>query len=231
MRQEAVREELNKLAETGYQKFSASLIPGQKMILGVRLPVLRRFAKELAREDWKACLAWQEPLFFEERMLQAFCIGYARDDIEEILSAAAEFIPTIDNWSVNDSFCTTFKIARKYPERVWDFLMQYRDSENEFTVRVVAVMLMAHYLEPEYINDVLEILGSLPIRGYYTSMGVAWAFATAWAKFPDKTKAWLLSHEIDGQTYRKTLQKCMESYRISEEDKEWIRRQRSQEAL
>lgn len=227
MNQTEVRKQLFGLQEEGYQKFSSSLIPGVRDMLGIRIPVLRKLAKKLAKEDWKACLDWKEPLYFEERQLQAFIIGYAKDDIEEIIAALRRFIPTVDNWSVNDSLCSSLKIARKYPEEIWNLLMEYRDSQSEFEVRVVAVTLMAQYLVPEYMDRVLSVLGSLPIRGYYTSMGVAWAFATSWAKFPEKTKKYLKEHPIDRETYRKTLQKCIESYRIREEDKEWMREERS----
>ena len=101
--------------------------------------------------------------------------------------------------------------------------MTYKYSHDEFETRVVAVMLMDHFLDDLHIDDVLKVLGELEIVGYYTSMGVAWGFATAWAKYPEKTKSYLLAHPIDAETYRRTLRKCLESYRISEEDKKWIR--------
>ena len=93
-------------------------------------------------------------------------------------------------------------------------------------MRVVAVMLLNHYLTEEYIDRVLEVLGALDVGEYYASMAVAWAFASAWGKFPDRTRAYLAGHDIDRVTYRKTLQKCLESYRVSQEDKAWARRER-----
>lgn len=226
MTQEEVRQRLFALKEEGYQKFSSALIPDVQRMLGVRIPALRKLAKELAKQDWKECLDWKEPLYFEERQLQAFVIGYAKDEPEEIAQVLRRFIPTVDNWSVNDSLCSSLKIARKQPELFWELLMEYRESTSEFEIRVVAVALMAQYLVPEYIDKVLPVLGNLPVHGYYASMGIAWAFATAWAKFPTETKAYLREHPIDLETYRKTLQKCLESYRISDEDKNWIRKER-----
>lgn len=232
MTQEEVRQRLFDLAEEDYQKFSSGLIPGVEHMLGIRIPQLRKLAKELVREEGepgdclKGCLRWRGPLYFEEKQLQAFVIGYSKAGIREIIEALRCFIPSVDNWSVNDSLCSSLKIARKYPEDIWSLLMEYKDSESEFEVRVVAVTLMAQYLVPEYIDRVLAVLGELPVRGYYASMGIAWAYATAWAKFPEKTKGYLTGHPIDRETYRKTLQKCMESYRIGEEDKAWIREER-----
>lgn len=218
-----IRKELETIAEADYKKFSSSLIPGVENLLGIRIPILRDMAKKLAKEDWKGCMEWDNLLYFEEIMLQGLVLGYAKAPAPEILEYARRFIPKIDNWSVNDSFCSNFKIARKEPQKVWDFLMTYKDSHDEFELRVVAVMLMNHFLDDAHIDEVLKVLGELEIVGYYTSMGVAWAYATAWAKYPEKTKAYLLANPIDADTYHKTLRKCLESYRISDEDKAWIR--------
>lgn len=218
-----IRKELMFIAERDYKEFSASLIPGATNILGIRIPILRDMAKKLAKEDWKGCMEWEDTLYFEETMLQGLVLGYAKAPIEEILEYTKRFIPKIDNWSVNDSFCSTFKIAKKEPQKVWEFLMVYKDSKKEYELRVVAVMLLFHFLRDEYIDKVLEVLAELEIVGYYTSMAVAWAYATAWAKYPQKTKSFLLGHRIDEETYCRTLRKCLESYRISDEDKKWIR--------
>lgn len=218
-----VRKELEIIAEADYKKFSASLIPGVENLLGIRIPILRNMAKKLAKEDWKGCMEWEDTVYFEEIMLQGLVLGYAKAPVEEILEYARKFIPKIDNWSINDSFCSNFKIARKEPQKVWDFLMTYKDSRDEFKTRVVAVMLMDHFLNDDHIDDVLKVLGELEIVGYYASMGVAWAYATAWAKYPEKTKSYLKEHPIEPETYHKTLRKCLESYRISDKDKNWIR--------
>lgn len=226
MTQEELQSRLERMAEKGYREFSAALVPGVKNMLGIRLPRLRKIAKELAKEDWKAYLSFTEFLYFEEVMLQGMILGYARAPVEEILEETAKFVPKIDNWSVNDSFCTTFTCAKNYPEEVWAFLMQYKESHKEFEVRMVAVMLMAHYLLPNYIDQVLYTLGGLDTKEYYASMAVAWAFATAWAKYPDQTKEYLKNHPPNPKTYRRILQKGVESYRISDEDKRWMRKKR-----
>lgn len=227
MTQKELRKQLEEMAEQDYKEFSASLIPGVKNLLGIRLPKLRELAKSLAKENWKEYLSWSAFTYFEEVMIQGMILGYVKAPIKEILGEVRNFIPRIDNWSVNDSFCTTFKAAGKYPKEVWDFLMQYKDSHKEFEVRVVAVMLMSHFLVPEYIDSVLEVLGVLAVKEYYASMAVAWAYATAWAKFPNETKKYLTEYPIDGETYRRALQKGIESRRITDEEKQWMREERS----
>lgn len=227
MTQKELREHLRNLAEEDYKEFSASLIPGVKNMLGIRLPLLRKLAKDMAKEDWKEYLSWTEFYYFEEVMIQGMILGYVKAPIEEILEKVEEFVPRIDNWSVNDSFCTTFRSAERFPMQVWDFFMQYKESHKEFEVRVTAVMLMSHFLLPEYIEQVLSVLGELDVTEYYASMAVAWAYATAWAKFPQETKRYLKENPIDKETYRRTLQKGIESRRITEEDKNWMRQERS----
>lgn len=223
MTNDEIRSWLLEHAEKKFQEFTSSLIPGSDEILGVRIPALRGLAKQLAKEDWRTYLANARDDSYEEIMLQGMVIGYAKADIEEILKYTAVFIPKIHDWSVNDCFCSTFKIAQKYRERVWDFLMQYRNSESEFEQRVVAIMLMDHFLVEEYIDRVLEVWDTLTHEGYYRQMGVAWGVATAYAKFPEQTHAFLLDNHMDDFTYNKSIQKMLESYRIPQETKQMLR--------
>lgn len=223
MTNEQIRSFLEEHAEDKYREFSSGLIPGNDTMLGVRIPVLRDLAKRIAKEDWRTYLKGALDDSFEEICLQGFVIGYAKADIDELLSYASKFIPKIQDWSVNDGFCATFKIARKHREKVWDFLMQYKNSQNEYEQRVVAVMLMNHFLEEEYIDRVLVVWDELNHEGYYCKMGVAWGIATAYAKFPKETHAFLLENHLDDFTYNKSIQKMIESYRIAPEDKEILR--------
>ncbi len=227
MTQEEIRVILNEMAEERYRHFSASLLPGIDNILGVRLPNLRMVAKKIAKEDWKLCMAWKDKKYFEETMLQAMVFGYAKADINELLAVLASFIACIDNWSVNDSLCSSFKAAKQYQQEVWDFLMGYKDSSNEFEARFVAVMLRAYYINDNYIDKTLEVLVNIDTTKYYASMGTAWAFADAWAAYSTKTKKFLKEHTPDSVTYYKILQKCLQSYKISIEDKEYIKKEKN----
>jgi len=228
MVQEDIRKILEEAAEKDYQEFSSLLIPGIHNILGIRFGKLRGIAKEIAKKDWQACMAWNDKKYFEETILQAMVLGYAKADIKELLSALAGFIPEIDNWSVNDTLCSSFKAARQYQEETWDFLMGYRDSTKEYEARFIAVMSRAYFLNDTYINKVLETLAVLYTGRYYASTGVAWALASAWADYPARTKEFLEIHQADFDkgTYMGALQKCIESYRISREDKEYIKQVR-----
>lgn len=223
MTNEEIRRYLEEQSERKFQEFTSGLIPGTDNILGVRIPKIRVLAKQIAKGDWREYLGHASDASYEEIMLQGFVIGYAKGEIEEMLSYVAAFVPKIRDWSVNDCFCSTFKIAAKHRERVWDFLMEYRESEEEFEQRFVAVMLMDYFLTEEYIGRVFEVWDSLNHPGYYRKMGVAWGVATAYAKFPEETHAYLAENHLDDFTYNKAIQKMLESYRVSGEAKNLLR--------
>ncbi len=222
-----LEQRLRELASEHQAKFSEGLTPNCKPMLGVRLPELRKIAKEIAKTDYRGFLEECPDTYFEYETLQAYVLGYAKDDIETILSYADRFVPKICDWSVNDSFCQNFSIARKYPERVFSWLMDYAKKEEEFSQRVVAVLLMSHFLVPEYIDKVLASMDILQYDGYYTKMGVAWCVATAYAKFPKETAAYLSDNKLQDWTFNKAIQKMCESYRVTEADKAyWKARKR-----
>ena len=216
---DSIKEEINSLAGNNPELYN-KLNPTAKPALGVRIPKLRELAKKIAKEDYKWFLENNPLDTFELESLQAFVIGYAKDDIHVILNYMREFIPTIHDWSVNDSLCQTFKMARKYPEETYNLLMEFRDSKREFEVRVVAVMLMSQFLNDEFIDRVIETLDSLYTDSYYSRMGVAWAVATVMAKYPAKCIEYMNSsnNHLDDWTFNKAIQKMKESYRVKNDD-------------
>ncbi|MBP3821391.1 DNA alkylation repair protein [bacterium] len=190
---------------------------------GISIPELRRFAKKLAKENYQEYIKEDDYETFEQKLLHAFLIGYINEDINILLKYFENFIPQVDHWAVNDSLCQNFKIARKYPRQVWDFLMKYRDSKNEFESRIVSVVLLSHYLNDEYIDKVIKVLDELNTDDYYSQMGVAWAIATIMGKYPNKCMDYLKSKHchLDRTTYKKSLQKIRESLKVSKDIKNW----------
>lgn len=220
-----IRQEIEQLAENDYKKFSASLLPGVDKVLGVRLPRLRKLAGRIAAGDWQHYLA-AEPDYFEEVMLQGMVIGAIKVTPEERLQYMADFIPKINSWSVCDSFCSGLKFTNKNQELVWDFLQPYLHSGKEYQIRFAVIMMMDYYLTAAYIDLVLPLLDGVAHDGYYVKMAVAWALATALAKQPEKTWDYFQHHHLDADTWKKTIQKCLESRRIPEEQKAALRQMR-----
>lgn len=152
MRKE-IREQLQAQAEEEYRDFSSALIPGSRPLLGVRLPVLRKMAKEIVKGDWRKEAASQdgeqEDFWFEEIMLRGMIIGYGTEkaDTDEGLYWLKKMIPLIDSWSVCDSFCTGFGFAARHRAEVWEFLKPYLISTREFEVRTALILLLDQFLK------------------------------------------------------------------------------------
>lgn len=204
------------LAEPGYRAFSSALIPGAQM-LGVRLPALRKLAREIAKGDALSYLKLSPGSCFEERMLYGMVIGYASMGVEERLGYIGLFIPLIDNWSVCDSFCTTLKFARGARERVWSFLRPYMEGGREFETRFAIVMAINHYITEEYAPVFFKELDKISLNGYYARMAAAWALSAYLAELPLLTEEYLRQCGLDDEVWRLTMKKLRESRCISKD--------------
>ncbi len=246
---ENIRIQLQKMSDTEYQKFSSSLIPGsgEGTMLGVRLPALRDYAKELSKGDWRLELAETEDIFFEETMLRGMILGYACKDIDELLRYLEDFIPRVRNWSVCDSVCNGLKLAEKYPEKVWAFLQSYLYSKEEFPTRFGLIMLLSHFIKlgegrknqrrrivtlddlqgaeekSPYLEPILTVLDREFTEGYYAQMAAAWLLAELFVVYPVRTARALKELGLDDFTRKKAVQKIRESRIPDWEVKEWLR--------
>ncbi len=219
-----IKEQLMELADEKYRIFNSSLLPGRENILGVRLPLLRKMAARIAREDWRGYLAGAEDDTYEEVMLQGMVIGLAKADIEETLQLAATYIPKIDCWALCDSFCGGLKITVKHRERVWEFIQSYLTSDREYDIRFGAVMLLSYYVLPEYCERAFEHFDRIKHEGYYVKMAVAWAISVYYVKLPEETFKYLNRCSLDDFTYNKAIQKIIESFRVDTAEKDMLRK-------
>ena len=217
-----IRTELHKYADEKYRDFVTPLIPNapKGYILGVRLPILRKIAKQVANnDDWQAYLS-APARYFEEVMWQGMVIGQLKLPIEKSLELVRNFIPKITNWSICDTFCSDLKCAKKYPKPTWDFLQSYVCSKQEFDARFALVMMLKYFINDEYIHLIFENLPRTKNNQYYSKMALAWLLSMCYAKFPDDTEQFILNSNIDSQTLAKTIQKIQDSYQISAENKQ-----------
>ena len=222
-KKEEIRKELINLADEKYRNFHSNLCPGVENILGVKLPILRKIAKNLSKEDYNDFLSNEDTKYYEEIMIEGLTIGYLKIDNESRFKYIKNFIPKINNWAVCDSFCNNLKFTKKNINEVWDFILPYTTSENEFDIRFAVVMMLNFYMIEDYIDKVLNILNNIHHDGYYVKMSVAWAVSFAYIHFPEKTLAFLKNNNLDNFTYNKSLQKIIESNRVSKGDKDLIR--------
>jgi 3-methyladenine DNA glycosylase AlkD len=217
-----IREQLEGLAEEKYRRFTSSLTPGKENILGVRIPLIRKMAAKIAKGDWRAYLKDAKDDSMEEVMLQGMVIGCCKAGTEELLNLAAGFIPKIDCWSVCDTFCSGLKITKNNKEQIWDFIQHYLRSEKEYDIRFGVVMLL-HFLSPEYAPMAFEHFDRISHEGYYVKMAVAWVLSMYFVHLPEETMRYLKHNNLDNFTYNKALQKITESLRVDPDTKAFIR--------
>lgn len=223
-----IKQQLIELSEPDYQKFSSRLIPVVDNVLGVRLPLLRKLAREIVTSDWRSYLVESDETYFEEVMLKGMVIGYLKNQsIEERLNQIQFFISKINNWSVCDSFCSGLKFTKQHREEIWRFIQPYFHSTQEYEVRFAVVMALNYYLDEAYIDTVLEKIDQVKHQGYYVQMAVAWAISICFIKQEEKTLAYLEKHSLDDFTYQKALQKIIESNQVNIKTKERIKKMKN----
>lgn len=218
-----IRERLFALQDKEYRAFQSKLMPtvAPQTVIGVRTPLLRKLARELAgtpqAEDFLCSLPHQ---YYEENNLHAFLVEKIRD-YDAALEQTERFLPYIDNWATCDCFCP--KVFAKHRAELLTSVRRWLDSDRLYTVRYAIGMLMRYYLDETFRPEYLAWVAGIASGEYYLNMMRAWYFATALAKQLDAAMPWLTEHRLDAWTHNKTIQKAVESYRIPPQMKQQLR--------
>lgn len=215
-------ERLKSLADENFRNFHSALVPGKEVTYGIKIPTLRKVAKEIALIDSTGFLEIFTPNSYEETMLAAIVTAQLKMPIDEKLNYVRKFIPLIDDWATCDTFCSSFKLKKDEIPVVWNFISEYFFSDEEYLVRFSVVMMLDHFVTEDYIDSVLKILPQIKHEGYYVKMAVAWAVSICFIRFRDKTLALISQKTLDDFTQNKSIQKIRESLRVSPEDKKLL---------
>lgn len=222
--EEQVRKKLFELQDLKYKEFNTDLCPNVDNIIGVRIPILRKYAKELYKSN-KLNEIRIGNKYYEELMIQGMIIGFqTKENIENIVKQIKEFVPKINSWAVCDTFSAGLKITKKYPKEMFEVAKIYLSSKQEYELRFAIVMLLDYYINDEYIDEVLEILGNVKSDKYYVQMANAWAISECLVNYYEKTIIFLENSSLDRFTHNKAIQKARESYRIADIKKEELRK-------
>ncbi len=220
-----IRQRLLALQDLEYRAFQCKLMPGvpPEKVLGVRTPALRSLAKELfAHEDIDTFLAVLPHDSYDETNLHGFIISEIKD-YDRCLCEVERFLPVIDNWATCDLVSPKAFKARRNHGRLINDITRWMQSTEPFTIRFGMEMLMRYYLDdgflPEYIGRVVAVRH----EHYYVRMMQAWYFATALAKQWDSVIPYITGQRLDKWTHNKAIQKALESYRITECQKDMLR--------
>lgn len=206
------------LADENYKAFSGALIPTTPIdkVLGVRMPELHKLAKTLSLDDFKL----YKYNYHEEKLLHALVISNVRD-FSSCIAEAERFLPHVDNWAVCDSFRP--KCFKKHKNELLPHIMGWLESSHTYTLRFAIGMLMCHFLDEDFDEKYLHIVSRIKSDEYYVNMMMAWYFATALAKKYDATIKYFTAPTLDTWVHNKSIQKAVESYRISDETKDYLR--------
>ena len=223
MKLEEIRERLFALRDEKNAAFVAKLIPTipADSILGVRTPALRKLAKELGKScDMAAFLDTLPHAYFEENGLHAFLLAQIRD-FDACLAAVERFLPFVDNWASCDSMSPP--VFKRHRAELLSHVRAWLASPHPYTVRFGIKMLMEHFLETDYQPEILGMVSQIRSQEYYVNMMRAWFFATALVKQYTDTVCVLENRLLDRWTHNKTIQKAVESYRIAENKKVYLK--------
>ena len=218
-----IREKLFELSEESYGDFVAKITPNipRKKFLGIRTPILKKFAKELNKsEDVDEFLAELPHEYFDENQLHAFIISLEKD-FDEAMRKTEAFLPYIDNWATCDQLSP--KVFAKHLKEVEEAAYRWMDDEKPYTIRFGIGMLMRYFLDDEFDEKYLERVSKIRSEEYYVNMMIAWYFATALAQQYDKTIPFIEGKKLDEWTHNKAIQKAVESYRVSDEQKTYLK--------
>ena len=214
-----IKEELKNLSDEKYKLFSKKLNPNIDNILGVRLPILRKIAKKIAKNDYKAFFLENDDEFMELTMLEGMVIGNL--PYEKQIKYIEKFVPKINNWAICDTFCTGLKFfkTKKHKETI----KKYLNSKKEFELRFAFVILLNYFIDDEY-DYVLNKISKFNNEQYYAKMAVAWCLSYCIIKNYDKCIKDIQKIKMHSWVFKKGVTKAIESLKLTKIQKDELRK-------
>ena len=218
-----VIDRLMEVKDEEYKEFQAKLVPNisPDLIIGVRTPEMRRIAKEVfASDEMDSFLKELPHKYYEENLVHFFILAMIKD-FDTCVNLVEEFLPYVDCWPVSDQ--ATPKSFKKNHDRLLPYIKNWIASDHVYTARFGMRMLMNEYLGEDFKKEYLNLVASKKGDDYYLKMMVAWYFATALAKQYDEAVKYIEERRLDEWVHKKAIQKAVESYRVTDEHKEYLK--------
>lgn len=216
-------ERLIEAKDDDYKKFQAKLVPNipPETILGVRTPQMRKIAKEVFESDFKDEFLSSLPhKYYEENLIHFFVLALIKD-FDECVERVEIFLPYVDCWPVSDQ--ATPKSFKKNHQKLLPYIKKWISSQHVYTARFGIRMLMNEFLGEDFKEEYLELVACKKGDDYYLKMMIAWYFATALAKRYDESVKYIENRRLDEWVHKKAIQKAVESYRVTDEHKEYLK--------
>ena len=210
--------------DPGYRDFSIKLIPNisPEKIIGVRSPVIKKLTKEISSEAYAEEFINSLPhQYHEENAIHGGLLNIKYKDIHELLQKLDEFLPYVDNWAISDGISP--KLFKKYPEIVYDKVLEWIKSDKTYVRRFAIGTLLGFYLGEYFKPEHLELVANSTNEDYYVNMMVAWYYSMALAKQYDSAIKYIEGKKLEPWTHNKTIRKAIESRQISDNIKQYLR--------
>ncbi len=211
------------MADEKYRDFQSKLMPTvpKEKIIGIRTPLLRKFAKEFSKTpEAEGFLKNLPHYYYEENNLHAFLLEYIKD-FDECAKAVTKFLPYVDNWATCDSMSP--KVFKRHKKELLPQIEKWLSAEDTYSVRFGIKMLMEHFLDEDFSLEYPETVAKIKSEEYYIRMMQAWYFATALAKQYDSVLPFIENRRLEKWTHNKAIQKATESYRITDAQKIYLK--------
>ena len=224
-----IKEYLFSQQDLEYLEFSKNLnIAKTKKSIGVRLPIIRSYARTLLKEySFDYLIKNIDDEYYEEILLRGFIIGnYRKLSSKELIYYIDTQLFLISDWSMCDSFVTSLKLTKKYPDEIWKYLLKKLESKKEFKVRFALVMILNYYICDDYKNNIYKIIESITNNEYYIKMANAWLLSYMFINYFDDTISFVKKTRCDSWVVKKGITKAIESYKINDDQKNNLRKLR-----
>ncbi|KAB1440098.1 DNA alkylation repair protein [Candidatus Galacturonibacter soehngenii] len=211
--------DLKPFSNREFSQFQNTLMPGTRKILGIKMPILRKIANEILKGNWRSFIGLCSNTYYEETTLKGMIIGMSNVSLLEYTHMIETFSLGFRNWLTCDTFCTTLKGISNYPQEFWIYLDTLLSSKRPWQVRMGVVIILNHYLNDDYINQIFLKISTVRLDSYYVKMAVAWLLSSAYTNYPGVTYGYLTNCTLETWTYNKTLEKILEQKDVPNEQK------------
>jgi len=212
---------LKSISEEEYKKFNSKIIFTNYEMLGIRLPILRKIAKEIIKGDYKSFLNISGNTYYEEVMIYLLVVASLKS-IDELMIYFDNVLSLIDNWALCDSFCGSLKIIEKNKDYFLVIIDDLLKSKETYKIRVGFVLLLNYYVKEEHLDIIFKYLDNIKSEEYYINMAKAWLLCEVFIKYQDYGFKYLINNELDSFTINKAISKIRDSYRVSKNVKDSI---------
>lgn len=216
-----LREYLVTLQDEKFRSFHAKLVKSEKdIILGIPIPKLRAIAKELVKYDCEKILTFPA-VTFEEKAIKGFIIGYSKYSMVKTISCLRDFVSQINNWAICDTTVSSLVIFKTHQAEGREFIAECLATDSEFIVRYGLVLLLSHYMNNDYIDDIIDVCAHVKSEDYYINMALAWLISVCFVYYTQKAYP-LFAGKLDKFVHNKSISKIRESYRVLQDDKDKV---------